>query len=156
MTEGLFAFFFENCTYFAYHLNQHSFYSAWSRARQSEYTDHLVLATMFMVLAIASQYLPSNHPYISRLPAPPSIIGPRWYKASVVALRRYQKFKCTPNLEFLELLLLRMHYLSISEIDCEEAWGVKCEVTSTTIAMGLHRDPGSWELSQEEITRRRW
>jgi hypothetical protein len=111
---------------------------------------------MFMVLAIASQYLPSNHPYIPRLPDVPSIIGPRWYNTAVLALRRYQRFKCAPDLDFVELLLLRMHYLSISENDCEEAWGVKCEVASAAMAMGLHRDPGSWDMSQEEITRRRW
>ncbi|QRW15991.1 Fungal specific transcription factor domain [Rhizoctonia solani] len=59
-------------------------------------------------------------------------------------------------MELVELHLLRAGYLSISKVDCEEIWTIKGEVMSIALSLGLHRDPGKWKLSKEQIERRRW
>ncbi|KAF8335413.1 uncharacterized protein EI90DRAFT_3048299 [Cantharellus anzutake] len=137
-------------------IDHNAFSEAWARARGSDYTDHLVMATLFLMLAVAVYYLPPRDPLLARLPAPPNVVANRWYNASLIAANRYKKFKNPPDLDWIEMLLLKAQFLSISGADHEEIWGVKCEIGSAALAMALHRDPGAWKMDLEEIQRRRW
>lgn len=119
-------------------------------------SDPIVLSTVFAVMALSLQYLPSSHPILPFLPDSASVLSDQYYNLSVAALARYKVDKRTPTLELVELLLLRTHYLSICRNDCEEIWTIRSELISAGTAMGLHRDPGKWKMSRELVDRRRW
>jgi len=59
-------------------------------------------------------------------------------------------------LDYVELLLVRCHFHTICKTDTEEIWSVRGETISVALAMGLHRDPGRWNMSREVAERRRW
>ena len=74
----------------------------------------------------------------------------------MIAANRYRKLKNSPDLDWIEMLLLKAQFLSICGAESEEIWGIKCELGTAAIAIALHRDPGAWKMDQDEIRRRRW
>jgi hypothetical protein len=148
--------YFDTCTWFYAHLNKPAFTQSWSRFKQSTHPDNIVLATVFVVLAISLQYLPNDHPLLHSFSGDPRAIGDHYFTMASTALERYRVERRPPSLELVELLLLQTHYLSISKSDCEEVWMIRSELISSATAMGLHRDPGRWKMSKDLVLRRRW
>ncbi|QRV87593.1 Fungal specific transcription factor domain [Ceratobasidium sp. AG-Ba] len=156
VVDGLLKYYFENCTWLNRHLNQASLQTSWTRFKISTCTDHLTVSILFVVLAISLHYLPKSHPLAAQLRANSSL-GDDYYENSTIALERQRTSGSkVPTMELVELHLLRANYLSISKIDCEEIWTIRGEVMSIALSLGLHRDPGKWRLSREQIERRRW
>ena len=156
IVDGLLDHYFESCQWENRHLHHHAFMHAWARFKSNVASDRLVLATVFVVLAIAVQFLPPRHPLIETLPDSPLEISENYYTIGCTALQRYHVERRTYSLELIELLLLRTHYLTITKDQCEDLWTMRGELVSTAIAMGLHRDPGKWKMSKEVAERRRW
>lgn len=156
IVDGLLSHYFESCQWENRHLHHHAFMHAWARFKSNVASDRLVLATVFVVLAIAVQFLPPRHPLIETLPESPPELSENYYTIGCSALQRYHAERRTYSLELIELLLLRTHYLTITKDQCEDLWTMRGELVSTAIAMGLHRDPGKWKMSREVAERRRW
>lgn len=150
--------YFETCQWENRHLHHPSFMAAWHRfkANVSIVSDRLTLATVFVVMAIAVQFLSHTHPLLESFREPPSKISERFYTLGCMSLDRYRSDGRTYTLELIELLLLRTHYLTIIKDQCEDLWILRGELVSMAIAMGLHRDPGRWKMSGEVAERRRW
>lgn len=70
--------------------------------------------------------------------------------------RRQAGSKALYNLELVELLLVRSHYLTLLKDDSEEIWTAAGELVRIGTAMGLHRDPGKWRMHRDIAERRRW
>ncbi|KAF8499313.1 fungal-specific transcription factor domain-containing protein [Gautieria morchelliformis] len=156
IVDGLLSHYFESCQWENRHLHHHAFTQAWARFKSNIASDRLVLATVFVVLAIAVQFLPPRHPLIESLPESPPELSENYYTIGCTALQRHQAERKTYSLELIELLLLRTHYLTITKDQCEDLWTMRGELVSTAIAMGLHRDPGKWKMSRDVAERRRW
>jgi hypothetical protein len=154
--DGLLSHYFESCQWENQHLHHHTFAHAWARFTSNVASDQLVLATVFVVLAIAVQFLPPRHRLLKSLPESASELSENYYIIGCTALQRYRTERRTYSLELIELLLLRTHYLTITKDQCEDLWAIRGELLSTTIAMGLHRDPGKWKMSRDVAERRRW
>lgn len=157
IVDGLLKHYFENCTWLNRHLNQRSLQTAWTRFKVSTCTDHLTVSILFVVLAISLHYLPKSHSLAAQLNGGTVSLCEEYYQNSTIALERERaNGSKVPTMELVELHLLRACYLSISKVDCEEIWTIRGEVMSIALSLGLHRDPGKWRLSQEQIERRRW
>jgi Fungal specific transcription factor domain len=154
--DGLLSHYFESCQWENRHLHHHAFTHAWARFKSNVVSDRLVLATVFVVLAIAVQFLPPRHRLLESLPESPSELSENYYNIGCTVLQRYRTERRTYSLELIELLLLRTHYLTITKDQCEDLWTIRGELVSTAIAMGLHRDPGKWKTSRDVAERRRW
>lgn len=156
IVDGLLAHYFESCQWENRHLHYQAFTHAWARFKSNVASDRLVLATVFVVLAIAVQFLPPRHTLIESLPESPPDLSEKYYNIGCTALQRYHAERRTYSLELIELLLLRTHYLTITKDQCEDLWTLRGELVSTAIAMGLHRDPGRWKMTRDVAERRRW
>lgn len=157
IVDGLLKHYFENCTWLNRPLHQRSLQTAWTRFKVSTCTDHLTVSILFVVLAISLHYLPKSHPLTAQLNGGIGSLCEEFYQNSTIALERERtNGPKVPTMELVELHLSRAVYLSISKIDCEEIWTIRGEVMSIALSLGLHRDPGKWRLSQEQIERRRW
>ena len=72
------------------------------------------------------------------------------------ALQRYKDENNSYTLDFVELQLVRCHYLTFTKTSPEEIWSVRGELVTIGTAMGLHRDPGRSRYSRDTAERRRW
>ncbi|KAF8760303.1 Nop protein [Rhizoctonia solani] len=157
IVDGLLRHYFENCTWLNKYLNEPSLQTSWTRFKASTCTDQLTVSILFAVLAISLLYLPKAHPLVTQLGDNVNLLSEEYYQNSTIALDRHRATgPKVPTMELVELHLLRAGYLSISKVDCEEIWTIKGEVMSIALSLGLHRDPGKWKLSKEQIERRRW
>ncbi|KIJ26036.1 Glucooligosaccharide oxidase [Sphaerobolus stellatus SS14] len=156
VVEGLITHYFETCQWENRYLHHASFTHAWARFRANLNPDRLTLATVFVVLAIAVQFLPARHPLLESFNESAVDLSENYYAFGCNALTRYHAERRTYSLELIELLLLRTHYLTITKDQCEDLWSIRGEIVSTAIAMGLHRDPGRWKITRELAERRRW
>jgi hypothetical protein len=55
----------------------------------------------------------------------------------------------------MELLLARTYYLALMTVDSEELWLLRGELVAIGTALGLHRDPATWNLPNNTAERRR-
>ncbi|KZT55333.1 hypothetical protein CALCODRAFT_556496 [Calocera cornea HHB12733] len=159
VADRLITFFFENCTWVHAYIHPASFLPSWERFKSSTCTDHILLATIFIVLALAVLHIPPNDPVLAQLGPgqTPAQIASNYYASSGNALNRHrQGTENSPSLELIEYLLLRTQYLVICKDDGEEVWHIRGEVLSYATALGLHRDPGRWRLNADTVERRRW
>ncbi|KAH7343852.1 hypothetical protein B0J17DRAFT_193228 [Rhizoctonia solani] len=157
IVDGLLRHYFENCTWLNKHLNEPSLQTSWTRFKVSTCTDQLTVSILFAVLAISLLYLPKGHPLGTQLGGNVNMLSEEYFQNCTIALDRHRATgPKVPTMELVELHLLRASYLSISKVDCEEIWTIKGEVMSIALSLGLHRDPGKWKLSKEQIERRRW
>ncbi|KAI0270743.1 fungal-specific transcription factor domain-containing protein [Gloeopeniophorella convolvens] len=156
VVDGLVEFYFEYCNWVYRHVNHRAFMTAWARYKSGAVADRIVLATVFMIMAVALHYLPADHDLLRALPPDIEELGTRFYNVMRLALQRRQAESRAYTLELVELLLIRCHYLTLSKIDSEEIWHVKGELVNIATAMGLHRDPGKQKMSLEVAERRRW
>ncbi|KAL5636973.1 hypothetical protein ACGC1H_000823 [Rhizoctonia solani] len=157
IVDGLLRHYFENCTWLNKCLNEPSLQTSWTRFKVSTCTDQLTVSILFAVLAVSLLYLPRNHPLLTQLGGNANMLSEEYFQNCTVALDRHRATgPKVPTMELVELHLLRASYLSISKVDCEEIWTIKGEVMSIALSLGLHRDPGKWKLSKEQMERRRW
>jgi len=156
IVDGLIKHYFESCQWENRHLHHDAFMHAWGRYKANIANDRLVLATVFVVLAISVQFLPASHHLLQSFNDPPAELSENFYTLGCTVLTRYHAERRTYSLELIELLLLRTHYLTITKDQCEDLWTIRGELVSTAIAMGLHRDPGRWKMSRDVAERRRW
>jgi hypothetical protein len=72
--------------------------------------------------------------------------------------RCQERFTREPSLDVLELYLLIGHYyFSAKATDTGElVWELCNRMVGLATALGLHRDPDKWNMSTEEVVRRRW
>jgi len=159
LVERLLRFYFEGCTYLCYVIEPVAWFAEWRReCADTTKTNIVTLATAYMMLAIAMNYLPDRDSLIAHLPqdVSPVELGRRWYTASLNCISRYRSLGAPPSIEYIELLLLRAQYRSISETNSTELWSVKSDIGAVATALALHRDPGKWDLAPSQIERRRW
>jgi hypothetical protein len=129
--------------------------AAWARCKSGAGADRTVLATVCMIIAVTTLYLPAGHELLRALPSDIEELGAHYYNIMRLILQRKQTENRAYTLELVELLLIRSHYLMVSKTDSEETWHVKGELVNIATAMGLHRDPGR-EVPLEVAERRRW
>ena len=157
VADGLIRYYFDYCNWVYRHVTESTFMQQWDRFKNGASGDRIVLGTAFIVMAVATYYLPVQHPLIESFPnQTQDEIGLKFYELACIALQRRMAEGRTYTLELVELLLIRCHYLTLSKRDSEEIWYIKGELFSIGTAMGLHRDPGKWNMSRDIAERRRW
>ncbi|KAM6495681.1 Fungal specific transcription factor domain containing protein [Amanita muscaria] len=157
IADGLIRYYFECCNWIYRHVNENTFRQQWERFKNGSSGDRLVLSTAFVVMAVAAYYLPIQHPLLETFSMQShEEVSQKFYELSSVALQRRLAESKTYTLELVELLLVRCHYLTLSKRDSEEIWYTKGELISIATAIGLHRDPGKWNMPREVAERRRW
>ncbi|KAF8639937.1 hypothetical protein AX17_001187 [Amanita inopinata Kibby_2008] len=157
VADGLIRYYFDYCNWIYRHVNEQSFTQQWERFKTGASGDRIVLATAFIIMAVATYYLPARHPLLETFVSQShEEISQKFYELSGTALQRRKAETRSYTLELVELLLIRCHYLTLSKRDSEEIWHIKGELISVGSAMGLHRDPGKWKMPREVAERRRW
>lgn len=154
--DGLISYYFEYCNWIYRHVNQQTFSRQWERFKSGTSADRIVLATACAMMAIATHYLPQQHPLLVAFHDTHEEIGTRFFEVSTTSLQRRQSDSRSYSLELAELLLVRCHFLTLSKTDSEEIWHVRGELVAIGMAMGLHRDPGKWRMHRDVAERRRW
>ncbi|KAF9569447.1 hypothetical protein CPC08DRAFT_701929 [Agrocybe pediades] len=155
--DGLIGFYFEYCNWIYRHVNQVTFLQQWDRYKTGNTADRIVLSTASVIMAIATHYLPKQHPLLEKVLDTPGDFGARLFDVSTSALKRHSAESQRPyTLEYVELLLVRTHYYSLAKKEGEEVWHIKGELFTIATAMGLHRDPGKWKMNRDLAERRRW
>jgi hypothetical protein len=162
LIDALLDYYFEYCNWVYRHINQPGFFSAWQKFKTGRSASRLTLATAAVLSALVIRYLPPGHQLLSLLPtAIPSEssyyeLSTQYYEIMKLALQRYKDENNPYVIEFVELLLVRCHYLTFTKTSPEEIWSVKGELVTVGTAMGLHRDPGMSRYSRDTAERRRW
>lgn len=154
--DGLINYYFEYCNWIYRHINQPAFLQQWERYKGGASADRITLSTACVILAAATFYLPAQHQLLEGITETVEELGHKFYEASTMALQRRQNESKTYNLELVELILLRSHYLTLLKKDSEEIWAAAGEMVRIGTAMGLHRDPGKWRMHRDVAERRRW
>ena len=122
----------------------------------------MTLATAAVLSALVIRYLPFGHELLSSLPVAIPLeasyyeLSTQYYNIMKVALQRYNDENNAYVIEFVELQLVRSHYLTFTKTSPEEIWSVRGELVTVGTAMGLHRDPGKNRYSRTTAERRRW
>ena len=129
---------------------------AWAKFKNGTSSDRIVLATACSIMGIALHYMPPQHSLLENFVETHEELAFRFVDVSRTALARRQAESRTYSLELVELLLTRGHYLVLCKKDSEEIWNVKGELLSIGTAMGLHRDPGKFNMPRDVAERRRW
>jgi hypothetical protein len=137
-------------------VNPSSFIHQWERYKSGAKADRIVLATACAIMAIATHYLPVQHPLLEGFQDTHDEIGSKFFEVSGTSLQRHQAESKAYNLELVELLLIRAHFLTLSKKESEDIWYVRGELIAIGTAMGLHRDPGKWRMHRDVAERRRW
>ncbi|KAF8914142.1 fungal-specific transcription factor domain-containing protein [Gymnopilus junonius] len=154
--DSLIKHYFDYCNWIYRHVNETSFVHHWEKYKSGTKADRVVLATACAIMAIATHYLPAQHPILEKFTEPPEEVGLKLFDVSTSSLRKHNAESRAYTLELVELLLVRTHFQSLSKADSEEIWHVKGELISIGTAMGLHRDPGKWRMHRDLAERRRW
>ncbi|KAF7331761.1 hypothetical protein MKEN_00056000 [Mycena kentingensis (nom. inval.)] len=154
--DGLIAYYFEYCNWVYRHVNPPAFMHHWERYKNGSSPDRIVLSTACVIMALATYYLPPQHRLLESCPETPEELGLKYFDVSTTALQRRQADTKTYNLDLVELLLIRCHYLTTTKRDSEEIWHAKGEIVTIGTALGLHRDPGKWRMHRDTAERRRW
>jgi hypothetical protein len=134
---------------------QHAFTAAWQAFKSGNSTDRITLATVCVILAIATYYLPKGHEYAQYATSIEEDHGSEYYDVMRLALERHRLVNQKYTIELVELFLVRTHYLYLSKTKGEEVWQIRGELLSIATAMGLHRNPDR-RLPIEFAERRRW
>lgn len=156
VAEALFDHYFRHCTWVYRHVNEAAFRHGWQLFVSNTAYSRLTLATAYVIMAVALQYLPSTHPLMDNFPASREGTAQAFYTNAKRALARYIEDSRVFTLDLIELMLVRTHYLTFIKTETEEIWHVTGELVTMGKAMGLHRDPAKWTMSRELAERRRW
>ncbi|KAF9452002.1 hypothetical protein P691DRAFT_722737 [Macrolepiota fuliginosa MF-IS2] len=156
--DGLINFYFEYCNWIYRHINQSTFTQQWERFKNGISSDRITLATACAMMALATQYLPAQHPLLEGYTESPEEIGLKFWEISGTSLQRRLAESRSYTLELVEVLLCRCHFLTMHKNDSEEIWSIRGEIVTIAMAMGLHRDPTKWRKrwDQQTAERRRW
>lgn len=154
--DGLISYYFEYCNWIYRHVNQPCFTQQWERYKGGHTADRIILATACSMMAVATHYLPAQHPLLSGYHETHEEIGNKFFEVSGIALQRRMTETRSYVLELVELLLNRCHFLTLTKDDSEEIWHLRGELVTIGMAMGLHRDPGKWRMNRDLAERRRW
>ena len=154
--DGLISFYFEYCNWIYRHVNESGFLTQWNRFKSGSSADRLVLATARVIMAVAVHYLPLHHHLVASFTDSHDEQGTKFFEVSQRALQRRQSETKKYAIELVELLLIQCHYLTLSKSDTELVWAVRGELVSMATALGLHRDPGKFNLPRDMAERRRW
>ncbi|KAK7471108.1 hypothetical protein VKT23_002523 [Stygiomarasmius scandens] len=154
--DGLITYYFDYCNWIYRHVNQPSFIQNWERFKSGTSADRLILALACAIMSIATHYLPAQHPLLEGFGETHDQLGQKFFEVSTQSLQRRQQETKTYNLELVELLLIRSHYMVLLKTDSEEIWHIVGEVVTIATAMGLHRDPGKFRMHRDIAERRRW
>jgi hypothetical protein len=154
--DGLIGYYFEYCNWIYRHVNQTTFTHQWQRFKTGSSADRIVLATACAIMAVATHYLPLQHHLLEGFQETHEAMGHKFFEVSTMSLQRRQAETKVYNLELVELMLIRCHYLTLLKTDSEDIWYVKGELVTIGTAMGLHRDPGKWRMHRDTAERRRW
>ncbi|KAF8076015.1 fungal-specific transcription factor domain-containing protein [Lyophyllum atratum] len=146
--DELIVFYFEYCNWIYRHVNQASFTQAWERFKNGTSADRIILATACVMMAVATSYLPSHHPFLQSFAESHEEIG-RSITRRLAESRAY-------TMDLVELYLIRGMFQTLSKHDTEEIWHIRGELVTIAMAMGLHRDPGKWRMHRDVAERRRW
>ncbi|KAE9395647.1 hypothetical protein BT96DRAFT_922689 [Gymnopus androsaceus JB14] len=154
--DGLILYYFEYCNWIYRHVNQTAFSRNWERFKNGVNSDRIILALACAIMAIATHYLPTQHPLLESFSETYEQLGQKFFDVSTQALQRKQQETKKYSLELVELLLIRSHYLVMLKNDSEEIWHIRGELVAIGTAMGLHRDPGKWRMHRDLAERRSW
>jgi hypothetical protein len=154
--DGLIEFYFEYCNWIYRHVNQSAFSRNWDRFKNGSSSDRIVLSTACTMMAVATCYLPPQHPLLAGFSEVHEELGSKFYEVSKTALQRRLAESKVYTLELVELYLIKGMYQSLVKSDTEEVWQIRGELVTIGMAMGLHRDPGKWRMHRDVAERRRW
>jgi hypothetical protein len=144
--DALLDYYFEYCNWVYRHVNQAAFLLAWQKFKTGHSSSRLTLATAALS-ALVIRYLPPGHGLLDPLPTAVQSessydeLSTQYYNTMKLALQRYKDENNPYTLEFVELQLVRCHYLTFTKTGPEEVWSVRGELMTVGTAMGLHQDP---------------
>ncbi|EIN10817.1 hypothetical protein PUNSTDRAFT_142740 [Punctularia strigosozonata HHB-11173 SS5] len=153
--DKLISYYFNYCNWIYRHVNQPAFLTAWAAFKGGQSSDRITLATVCVILAIATYYLPKGHEYARYATSVEEDHGSEYYDVMRQALDRHRSANQKYTIELVELLLVRSHYLYLSKSKGEEVWQIRGELLTIATAMGLHRNPDR-RLPVDFAERRRW
>ena len=148
--DALIDYYFRSCNWIYRHVHQPSFLRSWNRIHDGETVDAIVVGTASAISAVALCYMPFQ--YGSSTNALKETLN----DVTLTVLHQHAKLSTAYSLGLVEMLLIRSHYLTLSEECSDEIWAVKNEVLKMATAIGLHQDPITSEVDREEAERRRW
>ena len=158
--DTIIAYHFDYCTWGKRLIYPSTFHANWERYKNGDWPDRVVLCMVCVVLAITIQFLPRNHPFVEKYIADCTReeLGVKYYDMMLTVLSRRDDSCKTRSysLDLVELYLLRCHFHTVCRIDMEESWVLRGQVVSMCLAMGLHRDPSKWKMTEGIADRRRW
>lgn len=156
--DRLFRYYFEFCNWVYRHINEPWFMHAWQRYQYDRYHDACFFPTVCVILAVAVHYLPDNDSIFLKYSCRHEELGEKFYAVMKRLLRDIEEetIGAKTPVEFIELQLLRCHFLTLGKAKTDEVWAVTGEVRTQAVAMGLHRDPGRWNVPVHVAERRRW
>ena len=158
--DTVIAYHFDYCTWGKRLIYPSTFHANWKRYKNGDWPDRVMLGMVCVILAITVQFLPRNHRFVEEytVDCTREELGVKYYDIMLTVLSRRDNSRQprSYSLDLVELYLIRCHFHTICGIDMEESWVLRGQVVSMCLAMGLHRDPSKWKMTEEVADRRRW
>jgi Fungal specific transcription factor domain len=153
--DALLDHYFEYCTWLHCPVDAVAFMRRWSNYKSGVWPCRITLATACVLLATAVFHLPDGYSVSPGQPPVRSELGTRCYNIALMLMERHGPSTPGRDLDRIELLLARSCYLSLVTVDSEELWLLRAELVAVGTALGLHRDPGTWNFPNTTAERRR-
>jgi hypothetical protein len=153
--DALLDHYFEYCTWLHRPVDAVAFMRRWSNYKSGIWPCRITLATACVLLATAVFHLPDGHSVSPGQPPVRPELGSRCYNIALMLMGRHGPSTPGRDLDRIELLLARSYYVALVTVDSEELWQMRAELVAVGTALGLHRDPGSWNLPNATAERRR-
>lgn len=153
--DALLDHYFEYCTWLHRPVDAVAFMRRWSNYKSGIWPCRITLATACVLLATAVFHLPDGHSVSPGQPPVRPELGSRCYNIALMLMGRHGPSTPGRDLDRIELLLARSYYVALVTVDSEELWQMRAELVAVGTALGLHRDPGTWNLPNATAERRR-
>ncbi|KAH9950111.1 fungal-specific transcription factor domain-containing protein [Amylocystis lapponica] len=160
--DRLMQYYFENCNWIYTLVDEASFLASWSRFKSGQCGDRVILCTVVMIVGLTFLYLPDDHELRAdfTVTCTATELCEQYYVVVRTALRRLQdeagNLTSIYTVEMVQLLLIKLHYMTFARDDPEEAWSLHGILLNIATAMGMHRDPCTLGHTPSMVGRRRW
>ncbi|KAI0319924.1 CHAT domain-containing protein [Amylostereum chailletii] len=153
--DSLVDYYFEHSNWIYRYVHEAAFTAQWARYKTGDYPSRLILAMVWVLMAIALCHLPDGHEILDELSDPRSELRSRYYRSMLDFLAREPMDSTQYGLDMVELLLAQCHYLTLTQVESEELWYLKGKLVTIALALGLHHEPEDDSIP-ELNERRRW
>ena len=153
--DALLDHYFEYCTWLHRPVDAVAFMRRWANYKSGIWPCRITLATACVLLATAVFHLPDGHSVSPGQPPVRPELGTRCYNIALMLMERHGPSTPGRDLDRIELLLARTYHLALVTVDSEELWLLRGELVAVGTAVGLHRDPATWNLPNSTAERRR-